>query len=946
MIVAEWMCDIVCLCETWLSPELPNSLFSISGFSLFRRDRFHDKHGGLLIFVSTHLSPTRRIDLEDIDIECIVLELTLLSCGPCLLYFCYRPPSYSPEIYFDRLSSSLSNSSADVIILLGDFNAKHQQWTSAPPNSAGNRLVALLQDFCLTQCVHEPTRYSSDGHTSSTLDLLATNRPELIETITVSDPISDHCRVTAKLRTSTAHPKRTSFQVYNYELTDWEKLHASLSSAPLLEAIQGTEDVNIAYRVWHDLFMECIYRHVPRTTVTIRPGNKKWMTSYLHKLSKKKHRLFRRHRVSPSPETWSSYTAFRNFCNNEFRKAKQQYLHRAHVQLESESDGSYYWWRKVKQLSRISQPQSPVPELSWNNKSASTDTTKANLLASFFSLQCSHSNSDLPDRQDHDSAIAPYPWPENLRLFEFPYIEENTVLQLLRQLPKFKSSGASPITNRLLRESAPQIVASITYLFNLSLRTCQFPTVWKIATVIPLYKHRGSRNDPSNYRPVSLLPAIGKILDHIQSVALTNYLTKHRLLSDHQFGFLAFRSSTLQLAYLIDKWLLTLERRQGVLTCFMDFQKAFDKVWHSGLLLKLGGYGMHPNALAWLRDYLSDRSLIVKVNSTLSDKRLVTAGVPQGSHLGPILFLIFINDLPETIMSPVETDLYADDALLHTTYRRTTISSNVRCLQTAVSSAASWATEWRGRFSPAKTIAMPIGRPAVTASTLTITLERLRVETTTTHKHLGIILSSDLRWSPHMEKIIANASQRAGLLRVMSKDLPLSVSSKLYTYYVRPVLEYCSPVWHGSVSDQHALALERIQAGVARAILKAPWSTTKSRLLEELGWPSLRWRRSVATVCLLHSLLTNTKNLPRPVLNSLPKTVSEKSRYNHRKPLQLLLPHTHTSRYLRSFFPYASLLWNSLPHTIQSIHSQSLFKSAVEELWSPLKFNTTTDIPF
>ena len=113
MIVAEWMCDIVCLWETWLSPELPNSLFSISGFSLFRRDRFHDKHGGLLIFVSTHLSPIRRIDLEDIDIECIVLELTLLSCGPCLLYFCYRPPSYSPEIYFDRLSPSLSNSSAD-----------------------------------------------------------------------------------------------------------------------------------------------------------------------------------------------------------------------------------------------------------------------------------------------------------------------------------------------------------------------------------------------------------------------------------------------------------------------------------------------------------------------------------------------------------------------------------------------------------------------------------------------------------------------------------------------------------------------------------------------------------------------------------------------------------------------------------------------------------------
>ena len=169
-----------------------------------------------------------------------------------------------------------------------------------------------------------------------------------------------------------------------------------------------------------------------------------------------------------------------------------------------------------------------------------------------------------------------------------------------------------------------------------------------------------------------------------------------------------------------------------------------------------------------------------------------------------------------------------------------------------------------------------------------------------------------------MEKIIPNALHRAGLLHVMSKDLPLSVTMKLYTYYVRPVLEYCSP-WHGSVSDQHALVLDCIQAGVARAILKVPWSTTKSQLLEELGRPSLRWRRSVATVFLLHSLLMNTKSLPRPVLNSLPKTVSEKSRYNHSKPLQLLLPHTHTSRYLGYFFRYAFLLWNSLPHTIQYI---------------------------
>ena len=220
-------------------------------------------------------------------------------------------------------------------------------------------------------------------------------------------------------------------------------------------------------------------------------------------------------------------------------------------------------------------------------------------------------------------------------------------------------------------------------------------------------------------------------------------------------------------------------------------------------------------------------------------------------------------------------------------------------------------------------------------------IEEKAISVVKQHKHLGVVLSDDLSWSAHITHVLAQGKRKAGFLRYMAKELPADLVSKIYITYVRPTLEYASPVWHGDLSKQQSLALERVQASVARRILKAPWTTPKNVLFEQLQWPSLSWRRSISTTCLLHQLLQNPTDPLKDCLFPFSSTVSS---YNFRKPRQLILPTTRTSRYLNTFFYHSALLWNSLPSSIQSITKPNHFRQALTSHWREQKYQPVSEL--
>ena len=327
----------------------------------------------------------------------------------------------------------------------------------------------------------------------------------------------------------------------------------------------------------------------------------------------------------------------------------------------------------------------------------------------------------------------------------------------------------------------------------------------------------------------------------------------------------------------------------------------------------------------------------MRVEGIYSKSYSISPGVPQGSNLGPILFAVFINDLTSAVQKS-QTELYADDALIHKDISKDIIPQEMHSLQTSVSAASAWAQSWRGRFSPAKTVVLPLGNLATNAcQQFPLSIDEENIDIVDTHKHLGVILSTDLKWMAHLESILAKARKRAGLLRHVhvSHQLPAKLTCHLYITYVRPMMEYACPVWHSSVSAVDALALERVQASVARTILAADWDTPKDILFRQLDWPSLRWRRTILSMTLFHQLVHHGEG---PLIECMFPLSSATGR-SVRKPHQLILGMASSTKRLNGCFYSAAILWNTLPAKIQNITNPRLFRASLEDRLSRQKYN-------
>ena len=205
------------------------------------------------------------------------------------------------------------------------------------------------------------------------------------------------------------------------------------------------------------------------------------------------------------------------------------------------------------------------------------------------------------------------------------------------------------------------------------------------------------------------------------------------------------------------------------------------------------------------------------------------------------------------------------------------------------------------------------------------------------HRHLGVALTERLEWHEHVHRVVLSAARRAGLLRWMSRDLRPETVEKLYLYFLRPKLEYASPVWHGSVLEQDAISLERIQAAVARSILRASFHTPKAVLFQQLKWPSLRWRREISSMTMFHGILHTRPDVLASCIFPFSSAATTRSL---RKPKQLILPQAHTTKYINSFFYRSAMVWNTLPASIQNITCTHTFKKTIESHWSAHKYST------
>ena len=488
--------------------------------------------------------------------------------------------------------------------------------------------------------------------------------------------------------------------------------------------------------------------------------------------------------------------------------------------------------------------------------------------------------------------------------------------KLLVGLNPHKAAGPNKFKPIVLQPLHKELAPILQLIFQRSLDTGKLPDIWKEANVSPIFK-KGEKSDPSNYRHISLTRVLCKVLEHIVASSVAKHFTELNILYDLQHGFREKRSCETQLIMRVDELAKNMQMGNQTDLILLDFSLAFDKVAHEKLILKLHQYGIRGDTLNWIKDFLDNRKQTVVINGINSDEVPVSSGVPHGSVLGPILFLAYINDLPEQVKSRVR--LFADDTAMYLA-----ISSTIEghALQTDLACLEQWAKMWDMQFNPSKCQVLHIIRKVKPLNTKYI-LHNVELESASAAKYLGVTIADDLSWSQHIDNTTKKANQTLGFLkrniRVHNKDL----KSVAYKTLVRPQLEYASTVWYPH-HDKDINKVEAVQRRAARwAIRDYKYTSSVTAVLKDLNWRPLDQRRIDSRLLMMYKVTYDLVAIPAPEY-----LVRNTRQYRHIHSLAYRQIHTLNDYYRYTFFPRTIIHWNALPAYIPVLPTLAQFSKA------------------
>lgn len=570
----------------------------------------------------------------------------------------------------------------------------------------------------------------------------------------------------------------------------------------------------------------------------------------------------------------------------------------------NENIGTKRWWKIVKQfMSNKGYTTDEIPPIESNNRTYYSSKEIANLFNSFFISQSfvdDNPNEPLPQIYQETSEITEI------------VLTNDEVDKVLRELNPQKAVGPDKINNRILTASRSVIAPALTVLFNRCLNSERFPTVWKTAHVSPIHK-KGRKDLCNNYRPISLLSCIGKALEKCVQTHTLSHLINNSLLTSNQSGFIPGDSTVYHLLNLYHDLCSSLDNKTTVQSIFFDISKAFDRVWHRGLVHKLNGIGIRGRLLNWFSDYLDNRKQAVVIKGEISEYSLVSAGVPQGSVLGPILFLIYINDIITDIQSTIK--LFADDTSMYSFINNPTDQAFI--LNSDLAKINDWSKKWKVNFNQTKTELMVLSRtPNVNLPPLYF--DNTTLEPTSNHKHLGVILQNDCKWDLHINAIITKCRPLVNCLRTFKYRLSRKALENLYKSYILPHFDYADVLWDNCTIAQSE-ELEALHLDALRTIIGSVRGTSHEKLYSESGFTTLYERRRRHKIIMYYKIVSG--HVPKYLQDVLPPIVTEDITYNLRRTYERRGFAWDINRFRDSFFADTTLTWNNLPQFVQASDS-------------------------
>lgn len=905
---------IMCFVETKLDEKIQIMDVGDRKYRIWRRDRRGKKGGGVMIAVRKDII-VDKVELGEGKAEVLSMRMLTEKGGKRDIVVVYVPPktrAWNGEEYEEMLNDTcrclerLLKESRNII-LMGDFNCKEVNWeewdTEGGEDSWGNRILNLAMRNVMTQWIKEATRYRGTDE-ASRLDLLLTKEPDIIGKIKTKCPLgkSDHVLIEFDLNEGNSEEKDESYRKgrFNYGKTDFVGLRKFFEEVNWNE-LKEEKNTQDKWRIFLKYFSAGVEKYVPKITMKEKK-KKEWFNKRCEKAKVERDKSWNKMRRRDNQQTRDVYKRARNEYVRVRREEERNYEKNIVNKCKEEPKLFYrYVNGKLKK-------KDGIEKLKLNGEIYEEARKQAEVMnKSFQSVFTKEGEFEREQRVTKERVLSEI----NVGVEELK--------KLMKNLDVRKAQGPDGVSNWILRECRDQLVEQIHNIIESSLQEGKVPSEWKCANIVPIYKG-GNREEPLNYRPVSLTSVVSKMCEKIIKERWMKYLVKENILTAKQFGFREGRSCVTNLMSFYSRVIDVVQEREGWADCiYLDFRKAFDTVPHKRLLWKLEQIGgLKGNILEWIKDYLTDRMMRTVIRDEESEWRQVTSGVPQGSVLAPIMFMIYINDMVEGVDSYMS--LFADDAKI---MRKIRNIKDCEELQSDLDRIYKWSRVWEMDFNAKKCRVLEMGK-SERRPTWNYKLGSEVVLKGNEEKDLGVIIQDKLLAEKHISRITGETYNLLIRMRMVFNYMDEDMMKKLIVGLIRPRLEYAAVVWSPH-KKKNVRKVERIQR-VATKMVPSLRDRPYEERLEILNLQTLKERRERGDLIAVFRAMKGLEKVDREDLFVWDRSATR----GHGKKLK-------KSRCLRDIkkysFPYRTVdAWNGLKPEIVQAKSIHEFKMKLDNI--------------
>ena len=825
----DYIPDIICVQETNLKEELT---FKFFGYNVLRRDRSDGTcTGGVIILIRKEIVYSTVKIFKDIEGISVIVNT---DSGSLEIINVYLPNSLP---LLDKVLFDIFNK--ERVLICGDFNAKSTVWGSEVSDFRGKRIERILYETDkVVLNTGLPTRIHSGGE--SHIDLAFTDpifAPNVIWDVLEDTCGSDHNLISMAFQCKVLYEELASPR-WIFKKAQWDQFSTECDFlfSNIDWSSNDLESLNVQIS---ESIMEAAEQYIPKSKGKHKNKSVAFWTDECSEVIKNREKAKRKARASRRMEDFLEYKRCKGLVTKIIRATRRNYWRKFSSTLSSRTKLNKVW-KVIKNLSN-SKAKECIPDLKIGNEFTNSQEEKANVLASHFAKVSSDSNySD--EFQQHKADFEK----ENEDMFTFSkcndkvFNSEFSMAEFKYALKKCKngSPGKDGLMYEMFRHLSVECKQKILWFFNKIWATGFIPSFWRHAIVVPILKPNKAKSAPASYRPIALTSNLCKLMERMIVRRLNWFMEKHGLINIHQAGFRKQRSTMDHLLRLSDDIVKAIGNKAFVLGVFLDFEKAYDMIWRKGMLFKLSKLGIDGCMFNWISNFLSRRSIQVRIGGTFSNELEVENGVPQGSVISPLLFLIAINDL---IPSQVKYSIFADDTALW--IRGKNIESIVKKMQEALNSLSDWCNKWGFKLSVDKSNAILFHRKKQTKFVLKLNGQPMTQKDKV--KFLGMWFDRRLSWKHHIDYILERCLKRINILKCLAgtkwgtdKETMLIV----YKAIIRSVIDYGSEVYD-SAAKTNLEKLDRIQSKCLRLCSGALRCTSIAALEVDCGTPPLKLRR-------------------------------------------------------------------------------------------------------